>query len=399
MRKIFAIGIFITICFSMVNSAAQSRSVEQELNQIVLKSMEQYHVPAVSLAIIDHHRLVYAHAYSIEPDLKVNNKSLFQAASLSKSVTAFGALLLVDQEKISLDKNVNDYLRSWKVTENAYTKKSKVTLRHLLDMTSGLSVSGFAGNEINDKLPTLQQILNGERPASNEPVKVFFTPGSKYFYSGGSYEVVQQLIEDVSHATFANFMDENVFEPLGMRNSHFISVLPKYLQNYAVPGFLKEGNRIPGNWKIIAALAAGGMWTTPTDLTKFVLNVMKSYHGKTSGLLSKNLARTMLTRQENTDFGLGVIVDGCNKNLNFRKEGHNLGFYNWLIVFPNTGQGAVVMTNSENGVPVIQAIIKRIAQFYKWPTHYPLVDESEQIPESMRCPDRYFPRSAVFNQY
>ena len=97
-------------------------------------------------------------------------------------------------------------------------------------------------------------------------------------------------------------------------------------------------------------------------------------------LIANQLAQEMLTRQKNTDMGLGFVIDGCGKNLNFRKEGHNIGFYNWLIAFPHTKQGAIIMTNSENGVPAIKEIILKISQLEKWPDLYPIVDESQQIP-------------------
>src|SRR5205823_2964877 len=152
----------------------------------------------------------------------------------------YGALLLVDRNKIDLDKNVNDYLKSWKILDSVYTKQYKVTLRNILDMTSGLSVPGFAGHSVHDALPLLKQILNGEPPAENKPIRVIFLPGSKYYYSGGSYEVLEQIIEDISGESFSKFMHNNVLMPLKMENSQFIAVLPKPVWSQAVPGFLKN---------------------------------------------------------------------------------------------------------------------------------------------------------------
>ncbi len=359
----------------------------QSFDAFIYNAMKKYHVPIVSLAIIDHGKIIYTHAYSIDKKLVVTTHSLFQSASIGKSVTAYGALLLVDKSKINLDENVNHFLTSWKIPDSPYTTQTKVTLRNILDMTSGLSVPGFAGHSPHDVLPTLKQILNGESPAENQAVHVIFEPGSKYYYSGGSYEVLEQLIEDVTDTSFSNFMTSHVLIPLAMKNSQFIAVLPKTLWSYAVPGFLKDGEMITGKWKIIPALGAGGMWTTPIDLATFAINVMHSFSGQ-DGLISKKLAHEMLTRQKNTDFGLGFVIDGCGKNLNFRKEGHNIGFYNWLIAFPDTKQGAIIMTNSENGVPLIKDIIQKMSQLYKWPDHYPIVDESAQVPVASGCHPR-----------
>lgn len=347
--------------------------------------MKKHRVPVVSIAIIDNGVLVYARAYSIDKKLTVTERSLLQSASIGKSVAAYGALLLVDQGKINLDENVNDYLTSWKIPDSPYTTQHKVTLRNILSMTSGLSVSGFAGHFVDDTLPTLKQILNGEPPAENKPIHVTFIPGSKYYYSGGSYEVLEQLVEDITGISFSKFMHNKVLMPIGMKNSQFIAVLPKSLWPETVPGFLSNGKRIPGKWKIIPALGAGGMWTTPTDLALFSMDVMQSFEGKHDEFISTELAHEMLTRQKNTDFGLGFVIDGCGKTLNFRKEGHNIGFYNWLIAFPYTKQGAIIMTNSENSVPLIKKIIREIAKQYKWPNHHPIVDESRQIPVNPTC--------------
>jgi len=387
MSKIFYLLLSCVLFYNTL-SFAQAEKANDPLKSIdafIYKAMKKHHVPIVSIAIIENGEIKYAHAYTIDKKLKPSARTLFQSASIGKSVSAFGALRLVDQDKINLDHDVNDYLTSWKIPDSIYTKKQSVTLRNILAMTSGLSVSGFAGHSVRDPLPSLQQILNGEKPAENKPVRVMFTPGSQYYYSGGSYEVLEQLIEDVTKEHFNEYMHNNVLSPLHMENSQFIAVLPKALWGDAASGFLQDGKMIPGKWKIIPALGAGGMWTTPTDLAKFALNVIDSFNGRSNGLLSKKLAVEMLTRQQHTDFGLGFVIDGCKESLNFRKEGHNIGFYTWLIAFPKTQQGAIVMTNSENGLPLIKAVMQEIAKQFKWPKHYPIVDESQQIPVSMAC--------------
>lgn len=369
------------ICKSFADN---QKNGDQLLDASVYRAMKKYHVPVVSLAIIDNGKIIYIKAYSTDAKLLVTRDSLFQSASIGKSVTAYGALHLVGKSKINLDEDVNNYLTSWKIPDSPFAAQEKVTVRNILDMTSGLSVSGFMGHSVHDTLPTLKQILNGESPAENQAVRLISEPGSKHYYSGGSYEVLEQLIEDVTDTSFSKFMKDNILIPLDMKNSQYIAVLPKKMWSDAMPGFLKDGEMIPGRWKIIPALGAGGMWTTPTDLAKFTINVMHSFNGE-GGLISEKLAREMLTRQKNTDFGLGFVIDGCGKNLNFRKEGHNIGFYNWLIAFPDTKQGAIIMTNSENGVPLIKEIIQKISELYKWPDHYPIVDESEQIPVDSDC--------------
>ncbi len=334
-KKFLLVTLFFWLCINDIFSA-QVNDRSKEIDYFVYELMNKYHVPVISLAIIDNGRVVKKKIYTIDKKLKVSVDSLFQSASIGKSVVAYAALRLVDEEKINLDQDVNIYLSNWKIPSSRYTKKKKITLRNILSMTSGLSVSGFYGHFINDELPTLKQILNGEPPAENQSVRSIFIPGSRYYYSGGSYEVLEQLLIDMSGEPFNAFMQQTVLSPLQMDHSQFVAILPKPLWSQAVPGFLSNGEMIEGKWKIISALGAGGMWTTATDLAKFVINIIDSFHGKQTGLISKKLAYEMLSRQKNTDFGLGFVIDGCNKNLNFRKEGHNIGFYNWLITFPFT---------------------------------------------------------------
>ena len=108
--------------------------------------------------------------------------TLFQAASISKLITAMAALRLVEEGVLDLDADVNEALRSWRVPENEHTQEYKVTLRGLLSHTAGMSPSGFPGYPAGEALPTLQQILDGEPPAGSEPVRVLQVPGTAYSY-------------------------------------------------------------------------------------------------------------------------------------------------------------------------------------------------------------------------
>ena len=179
---------FLTDCF------ADQRNFD--INQKLLIAMKAYRVPVVGYAIIENYKVTSSETLSIDPGLKVSNNSLFQAASISKSVSAYGALKLVSKHKLSLDESVNDRLTAWKIPLNEY---NIIKVRFLLDMTSGLSVSGFPGHEQGKPLPTLQQVLNGQSPANTPPIKVFYKPGPVYFYSGGAYEVLEQMMQEVKN--------------------------------------------------------------------------------------------------------------------------------------------------------------------------------------------------------
>src|SRR5215469_9349106 len=193
--------------------------------------MKYYNVPEVSIAFFDHGKVAWARGYGIADratNSPVNPDTLFQAASISKSVTAFAALRLVQQGKLNLDEDVNLRLVSWKVPDNEFTKTEKVTLRRLLSHTAGTTVPSLGGYKTGEYMPTTLQVLNGER-TSNEPVRVDHVPGKEFRYSGGGYVIVQQLMMDVTGKSFSALMHDLVLEPLGMTNSTFESPLPKSL--------------------------------------------------------------------------------------------------------------------------------------------------------------------------
>lgn len=352
------------------------------INTWLTNAMHAYKVPVVSYVIIDHGRIINAKAISIDPKFKVTPQTLFQAASISKSLTAYGALTLVAHKKLALDKLANHYLTSWKIPDNPFTQGHPVLIKELMDMTGGLSVSGFPGYPQNAKLPTALDILNGTAPANTQSIRVFYQPGSRYFYSGGGYQVLQQVVTDLSQQNFNLFMNQQVLKPIGMTNSLYqYPLMDKRLLNLAAPGFTGwSDKKIKGGWYNYKCAGACGMWSTPTDLAKFLLNVSHSFHGKPNGLIPQSLAKQMLTRQKNTDFGLGVVVGGHGKGLYFWKAGHNYGYHSLIIMFPNTGKGLAIMTNSESGDMVINYFVSIIAHEYHWPYYFPFFDELVQMP-------------------
>lgn len=337
--------------------------------------METYHVPVAGYAIIDHGQIVAAETLSMDPKIKVSRESDFQAASISKSIAAYGVLRLVSEGKLNLDEPIKNKLSSWKIPENQYDKNHPITLRQILSMTSGLSVSGFGGYAQETPLPTSEEVLDGKSPANNSPVLVSYQPGSKYSYSGGGFQVLQQVLEDAEKKSFSELMKSLVLKPLDMNNSHYEFPVSARWRAQMVPAFLRDGEEIKGGWHNYPIPAAGGLWSTPVDLAKFAMDVSHSYLNNTAGLLPKNIALQMLTRQMNSPFGLGLVVDGSGKYISFRKAGHNTGYWSELLMFPVTGQGVVIMTDSENGEALINTFIPFIAREYQWHTLTPSFDE------------------------
>jgi CubicO group peptidase (beta-lactamase class C family) len=326
--------------------------------------MKYYNVPEVSVAFFRNGRVDWARGYGFaDKTIKksVTADTLFQAASISKSVTAFAALRLVQQGKLSLDEDVNLRLVSWKVPDNEFTKTEKVTLRRLLSHTAGTTVPSLGGYKTGEYMPTTVQVLNGER-TSNEPVRVDHVPGKEFRYSGGGYVIVQQLMMDVTGKSFPALMHDLVLEPLGMTNSTFESPLPKSLWPKAAQPY--DGPH--DGWYFYSAMAPAGLWTTPSDLCLFAIGVETAYEGQ-SKLLSQTLAREMLNYQSDEIYGLGFALGPRGNALRFWHSGANGGYQSLFEAYPAVGEGAAVMTDGTRGLGLILELQRAIAEEYDWP--------------------------------
>jgi CubicO group peptidase (beta-lactamase class C family) len=338
-------------------------------NADLAEAMRKLHIPSVDVALIESGRLAWSRVFGTAP-----NNAIYQAASLSKLVTAVAALRLVDRGVLDLDRDVNDYLTGWRVPENDFTRDHPVTLRQLLSMTAGIGVPGYLGYEPGQKLPTLQQILDGTPPANSPSVRVEAIPGSRYAYSGGGFEIVQALIEAKTKVKFQDALQDLLLRPAGMANSYFLQPLPGELVRRAATGHDANGNELPGGWRVVPELAAGGLWTSAMDLARLSLELERAYRGESGALLTRATAQAMMTQQNGGPYGLGAAVAGNGASRVIMKRGQNIGYQSYMLLFPETGQGIVVLTGSDNGTTLATALIRRAAAAYQWPKLGPLLD-------------------------
>jgi CubicO group peptidase (beta-lactamase class C family) len=330
--------------------------------------MRHYKTPGVSVAVINDGKIEWARGYGVlevEGKIPVTPETMFQAGSISKPVSAMAALRLVQEGKLALDENVNQRLVSWKVPDNEFTRDKKVTLRGLLTHSAGLNVSGFDGYASGEKLPTLLQVLNGEKPANSAPIRVGYTPGSQERYSGGGFSIMHQLMIDVAGKSFAELMKESVLARIGMKQSTFEVPLPSYRQANAARGHLQNGQLLPGQWHAYPEMAAAALWSTPSDLARLIIELQQSLRGRSNKVLSREMTHEMVSRQIG-DSGLGVYLKGQPQPFRFSHNGSTEGYNCIMVGFMNAGQGAVVMTNSDNGSELTSEILRSIAREYGW---------------------------------
>ena len=330
--------------------------------------MKLYKDPGLSVAVIDNYKVAWAKAYGVTESggsTPVTTRTLFQAGSISKPVAATGALYLVEQGKLSLDEDVNRKLITWKVPENEFTKEQKVTLRRLESHSAGLTVHGFPGYDRDAPMPTLVQIFNGEKPANTAPIRVDFIPGSKFRYSGGGVTIEQQLMIDSTGKAFPQLMKETVFDKIGMADSTYEQPLPASRAAQTACGTYGAGGAVHGKWHVYPEMAAAGLWTTPTDLAKFAIEIALSKQGKSNRVLSQKMTQEMLKPQIE-HVGLGFFLGDEKSPDEFEHDGADEGFQAILMMFADSGQGVAIMANSDNGIAVGEELVASIAKEYGW---------------------------------
>ncbi|MCY1032731.1 serine hydrolase [Corallococcus sp. BB11-1] len=332
--------------------------------------MELYKIPGVSIAVFEKNALVWAKGYGVKQvggTDPVMPDTLFQAASISKPVSALAALHYVEAGKWSLDANINDKLVSWKLPENDFTTKEKVTLRRLLSHSAGTTVHGFPGYAVTEPLPTVAQILDGAKPTNTAPVRVDLVPGTQTRYSGGGTTIVQAMMVDQLKKPFPRIMQEAVLAPLGLKDSTYEQPLPASLASRATAGTYFGGKGVEGKWHVYPEMAAAGLWTTPSDLARIAIEVSKARAGKSSRVVSQAMAKQMLTKQSES-FGLGFQLEGKDR---FGHGGSNRGFQCSLTAFADSGSGVVIMTNSDSGFLLMDRIADSVAAEYGWKSYVP----------------------------
>jgi CubicO group peptidase (beta-lactamase class C family) len=346
--------------------ASRGKSSKATFN--IAERMKFYKVPGVSVAVINGGAIEWARGYGVKQtsnDAPVTPETLFQAASISKPVSAMASLKLVQEGVLNLDEDVNNKLVSWKVGDNRFTKAQKVTLRNILSHSAGLSTDGFDGYSSGQPIPTLLQILNGAKPANSDPVKVSGNLNQKFQYSGGGYVVLQQLLSDVTGKPFSQFMQENVLDKLGMVNSTYQQPLPDSKRGLVASGHNDIGEMISGAWHTYPEMAAAGLWTTPSDLARFAIEIQQAASGKQSKILDQKIVNEMLTPQVG-GWGLGFELPGKGETSRFAHSGGNEGYKCLMVAFKNTGQGAVIMTNSDKGFSLAMELLQSIKKEYQW---------------------------------
>jgi len=333
--------------------------------------MKHHHIMGVSIAVVHDGKIDWARGYGladVSEKRPVTEKTLFQAASISKSLNGVGVMKLAQDKKLDLNADINQYLTTWKFPYDTVSKNKPVTVAALLSHTAGLTIHGFPGYARGDSLATLQQILDGQKPANTEAVRSFTEPGAGVVYSGGGVTISQLIVMDVTQQPYDEFMQKNVLDPMGMTGSFFTQPPARSDSSLLATGYKADGTPIAGKYHIYPEQAAAGLWTNPSDLCKYIIETILSYNGKSDRVLTPEFTKLRLTPVMQ-DAAAGVFVDRKDSSFYFSHGGANEGFTCYYVGDVISGNGMVIMTNSDNG-SLSSEVANSVATVYGWKDYY-----------------------------
>jgi CubicO group peptidase (beta-lactamase class C family) len=334
----------------------------------ILDRMAHYKVKGLSIAVVENYKVTWAKGYGWADEKEkraVTTSTLFEPGSISKSLNAIGVLKLAQDQKLDLDADINTYLHSWKFPYDSISKGKKITLKHLLSHTAGLSVHGFPGYDRKEKIPSLPEILDGKTPANTAAVRSLFEPGLRYQYSGGGTTISQLIIEEVSKQPYHVFLYNNVLKPMGMLQSTYQQPpAPERMKNIAT-GYRADGTEVENKFHVYPEQGAAGLWTTPTELGKYIIETQLALLGKSSKVLNQSMTQMRLTPFIDQSSALGVFAENREGTKYFSHSAANEGFRGFYVGSMEGGNGLAIFVNSDNG-GILSEIINSITTAYNW---------------------------------
>ena len=378
-----------TICWiSCVSAAvllvghAHAKPDDDRLQQRIELNRQQHQIPGTSIAVIDNGAIVWAKGFGwadLDNNRPVTTQTLFQAQSITKTLTSLAVVKTLQRAGISLDEPVNRYLKSWQIPSNTFTERVPVTFRMLLNHTGAISNPyPDGGYRLHQTLPTLLDVFEGRPPATNPPLEVTAIPGASMRYCNGCYSILQGALEDIRSKDFATLMQALVLTPAGMTNSTFHSAAvladPK---TFAVP-YDPQSQPWPGAPMRSPILSTGLMWTTATDLARFNLALTSALQ-ESNPLINQALAQQLTWPSSSATRSLGFFIgnrkgDNQEDGRYLYHSGSGVGYLSQSIISKDGQHGAVVLINiSPEWDPkefpqfeFVNETIEQIGEHYGW---------------------------------
>lgn len=321
--------------------------------------MKDYSIPGVNIAVIQQGEITWVKGYGyadLEQGRPMTKDTLLMAQSISNSVTAWGVMKLVEKGKIGFDDSVLEHLQGWKFSESEFPGE-KVTIRQLLSLSAGMPLGDFTLQfQPGEETPSLQDTLSGDK------ARLIFMPGSSFYYSNMSYALLQLLVEDVTGRDFAEYMGKEILLPLGMNNSSF-AWDEQFLTRIAT-GYNLNSQPVPPY--VYPYQASGGLFATVVDLARFVIAGMNSAKAgakilefeSVEQLYAANIATSGIYGFASDSYGLGHFIESLPHGE--KAVWHGGQGNGWMTHFhsvPETGDGIVILTNSQRSWPFFSAVL------------------------------------------
>lgn len=361
---------------SVENNLRPWTKIKGQPEWTLAERMKHHHVKGISIVVIKDFKIDWAKAYGLADSSSgrpVDTHTLFQVGSISKAINGLAILSLVQNGKLDLNTDINEYLKSWKFPYDSLSKGKKISLANLLSHTAGLSGHGFPGYAIGDTIPTLIEILDGKPPANTKAIRSEFEPSLKYKYSGGGTTISQLIIQDVVQQPYHHFMRKTIFDPLEMQTSSYEQPPSEANKKLLATGYLASGKAVPGNYHIYPEQAAAGLWSNPGEIAAYVIEIQQSLLGKSNKILSKEMATqyvmpynsNYVTPYPDEEVALGVFNRKAGNERYFTHDGSDRGFKAKFIGSIEDGYGAVLMINSDSR-EILEEVVNAIAFTYNW---------------------------------
>jgi CubicO group peptidase (beta-lactamase class C family) len=405
----------------MILPAAAGSSPSPSFTSWLETHMMESKIPGVSIALIKDYRVEWAAGFGMSDtahQVKVTSHTLFQAASVSKAISAIAVMIALEEHKLSVDDEVNATLAKFPPEESVGQWRlrngfpTKVTLRMLLSHIGGTNdfrYSGYRYGYYNnppgpiEPIPTMHQELTGLPPSNTPAIEVVREPGSTWVYSPAGYTVIQAILMTIYGKPFSEIMADVVLKPLHLRESTFDQPTPNALTPEIAVPYVTDGQLLPDGPRVFDSAASGGLMTTPTELAELVIAVQKALAGTPQGRITPEIAKAMMVRQPGetlpskclpssepnkpacqSSWGLGFDVnltkyyeheqDGQPTGAFFGHGGFNSGYLTIMFGSKTGGIGMVIMVNvapedMSGAVPqlgFLMSLVRRVAEEEGW---------------------------------
>jgi CubicO group peptidase (beta-lactamase class C family) len=334
------LGLFLILTLAISPASAKGPVTPdvQKIDAFIQQTITQYRIPGLAVAVVKDGQVIFAKGYGQAGQGRpVTPQTQFYLGSVSKSFTALAVMQLVEQGKLDLDTPVQHYL-PWFQVADAHAS-TQITVRHLLNHTSGLSESADPG--VTNFSPTLvEQVRQMRRARLTAPV------GSKYQYDSQNYRILALLVETESGQTFANYLKQHIYTPLGMANSTASpDGAPNLAQGYSMllgQPFARPQTFQPGG------LGSGYLVSSAEDLGKYMLAMLN--HG--GGLVQPATYQQIMTPPAGVDseYGMGWVVTTSTDGYRVIYHGGALAAFDaFVIMLPDQNLGLAFLSN-QNGI-------------------------------------------------